>query len=199
MRPRRQTRCRDLAGESLIAAEETVRIPPEAALRPGTRDPAALLALWFLRKSVYWMVGVGLIVAGVVTRSSEITVGVNSTGEAWSGLFSPLAGVVLALLIRLGTSQTALVLAWGLARSHYSELEPRTGFGSGIGTFLDRLMVARAFRSLRWTHHVRQLAVRRLGRTGTRLARLDPVLDVANVALLTVAVVVLSLIGADSG
>jgi hypothetical protein len=182
---------------SSTPVDETVRIPPEAALRPGTRDPLALLVLWFLRKSVYWMVGLGLIVAVVVTRSSDVTIGTDSASEAWAELSSPFAGVMIAVLLRLGTSQAAIVLAYGLARSHYTELEPRTGFGSGIGRFLDRLMVARAFRSLRWTHHVRALALRRLGPSGARLARLDPVLDVLNVTFLIAAVVALSVLGAE--
>jgi hypothetical protein len=177
--------------------EEVVRIRPEAALRPGTRDPLSLLVLWYGRKSVYWMIGAGLIVATLVTRGGDVTVGADSPDQVWSQLFSPLAGVVLAFLLRLAASFGGLALAYPLARNHQADLEPRTGFGSGISRFLDRLMVARAFRSLRWTHHVRQLAIRRLGRTGARLSHLDPVLDVANVAFLVLAFIVLGVYGAE--
>ena len=53
---------------------------------------------------------------------------------------------------------------------------------------LDRLNLARGYRALRWTHHVRQLALARLGDTGRRLARLDPIMDITNITLWVLAV-----------
>ncbi len=47
------------------------------------------------------------------------------------------------------------------------------------------------YRALRWTHHVRQLALARLGDTGRKLARLDPIMDITNITLWVVAVVAL--------
>ncbi len=106
---------------------------------------------------------------------------------------------MIALILRFASSLAALGLAYPLAREHYTDLEPRSGFGSGIGRALDRLQVARAFRSLRWTHHVRALALGRLGRRGLLVSRLDPILDIANIGLFVVAIVVVGLVGADSG
>ena len=53
-----------------------------------------------------------------------------------------------------------------------------------------RRNLAKAYRSLRWTHHVRQMALRRLGPSGDRVSKLDPILDVVNIATFVVMVVV---------
>ena len=83
----------------------------------------------------------------------------------------------------------ALWLAYPLARSYEVGLSARTGFGSGIGKWLDRLQLARAFRALRWTHHVRQVALQRLGPSRRWVSRVDPVMDIANISLWVIAVV----------
>jgi hypothetical protein len=180
-------------------ADGTPRLRPEVALalRRGVGDPLALLGAWFLRKSFYWMLAVGVGVGAILTGSNDVSIRVDSPGEAWSDLFSPLAGVIVAVLVRLGSSVAGLALAYPLAREYHAALEPRTGFATGPSRILDRLMVARAFRSLRWTHHVRQLALGRLGRAGRWLARVDPILDVINVAAWVVAIVAISVFGAE--
>ena len=50
-------------------------------------------------------------------------------------------------------------------------------------------LIARAFRSLRWSHHVRQAALDRLGPTGDRMRPLDQLLDLVNVASWVLAVI----------
>ncbi len=60
---------------------------------------------------------------------------------------------------------------------------------------LDRLNLARGYRALRWTHHVRQLALARLGPTGQRLARLDPIMDITNISLWVIAVLAMAVAG----
>jgi hypothetical protein len=95
--------------------------------------------------------------------------------------------VILSVL----TGFAALLLALPLARAYEVGLAPRTSFGGGIGHVLDRLNLARGHRALRWTHHVRQLALARLGDTGRKLQRLDPIMDITNITLWVVAVVVI--------
>lgn len=73
------------------------------------------------------------------------------------------------------------------------DLAPRTSFGSSIGLFLDRLHVERAYRSLRWTHHVRRVALGQLGPTGDRLGKVDPILDIVNITAMVVAVTALTI------
>jgi hypothetical protein len=171
-------------------------VPPEAALRPGRRDALALLVVWFVRKSSFWVLWLGIIVA-IAGRADTIDLGIHSPDSVLDRLVSPLAGVVLAVLLRLAAAAAGLVLAYPLARAREVELAPRTYRGASVGILLDRLHVARAYRSLRWTHHVRQLAILRLGVTGRRLSRLDPIMDAANVGLLMVIPVLASAMSAD--
>jgi hypothetical protein len=168
------------------------------ALRPGRQDPFGLLTVWFLRKSVYWLFGLGLLVGASSGHVEQVDDSFTSASELRDGLFSSMGLVVFAIVLRIVVSQVALLLAFPLAKQYDERQEPRTGFGSSIGTWLDRLKVARAFRSLRWTHHVRQTALRRLGPTGDRLGRLDPVLDVANITLLIAGILALLIWGAST-
>lgn len=173
----------------------TARIVPDAALRPGLGDARVLLALWYVRKSTYWLFGLGCCIAALGYRANTVTVGSASPAEIWDELHSPLAGVALALILRLFAATAGLLITYPLARAYEIGLEPRANVGRTIGILLDRYKVMRAYRALRWTHHVRLLAIRRLGRTGARLAHLDPVMDVANIALLTTAAVALAVAG----
>ena len=92
----------------------------------------------------------------------------------------------------------ALALAFPLARARETALPPRAYLGSSLTGILDRLHAARAYRSLRWTHHVRQVALRPSRCAGRRLAHLDPIMDAANVALLVIAIVTIVLLGGTS-
>jgi hypothetical protein len=164
------------------------RIVPEAAMRPGRGDARALMTLWFLRKSTYWLFWLGAIAAVLVHRADRISSGSSSPQDLWDELHSPLAGIALAVLLRLFTAGAGLLVTYPLARDYEIGLEPRTNFGKSIGIALDRYKVMRAFRALRWTHHVRQIALRNLGPAGPRVARLDPIMDVANITLPFVAI-----------
>ena len=170
-------------------------IPPEAALRPGRGDPAALLCIWYVRKVSYGIIALGLLIGVAIGGGDQLTVGATAGDEFWDELRSPLAGVILGIVIRVLASFAALALAYPLARERETHLPPRAYFGSSLTGILDRLHAARAFRSLRWTHHVRQVALARLGGTGRRLARLDPILDVMNVTLFVIAMAALALSG----
>jgi hypothetical protein len=166
---------------------EPARIRPELALRAGTIDSRNLLIVWYLRKSVYGLVALGLI-AGGLTRT-DIDVDFTSATELGSQLSSPLAPVVVGLILRVITGFVALLLAMPLASAYEVGLAPRTNFGSGVGHVLDRLNLARGYRALRWTHHVRQVALSRLGDRGRQVARLDPIMDITNISLWVVAIV----------
>jgi len=163
------------------------RIRPELALQPGAADARNLLVVWYLRKSVYGLVALGLIV-GALTRT-DIDIDFRSASDLESQLSSPLAPLVVGVILRVITSFAALLLALPLASAYEVGLAPRTNIGSGIGHVLDRLNLARGYRALRWTHHVRQVALARLGPTGRKLQRLDPIMDITNIALWVVAVI----------
>ena len=173
------------------------RVRPEHAVRPGRADARNLLAVWFIRKSFYALIAIGLIGAVVSRRVDDVGVDVTSWESVTSEIASPMIGLALGLLARLGSGFVALWLAYPLARSYEVGLSARTGFGSGIGKWLDRLQLARAFRALRWTHHVRQVALQRLGPSGRWVSRVDPVRDITNISLWVIAI--LGLVASTSG
>ncbi|HUV18227.1 MAG TPA: hypothetical protein VMW33_07075 [Ilumatobacteraceae bacterium] len=162
-----------------------LRIDPVACLGPEQSDARRLLVVWFVKKSFYWMFFGGAAFASVVHAvervDNDLQVRISSPDSVTSGLFSAAAFVVLALIVRLAIGWVALALAYPLARSHDAALEPRTGWNRHWGTFSDRYKVAKAFRLLRWTHHVRQIALDRIAPGPSWWRRLDPILDVVNV------------------
>ncbi len=54
----------------------------------------------------------------------------------------------------------------------------------------DRLYFTRAYRELRWTWAVRQVAIDRLGTTGRRLALVDPITRWSTVVLVVLLILV---------
>jgi hypothetical protein len=173
-------------------SEQTApRIRPEFALRPGRSDARALLVVWFVRKSAYGLLFSGLIGLSISHLEPDTTVDWTDPGGVVAELLSPGAGIVLSVVARVGGALAGLVLAYPLARDYGVGLSPRTNFGSGIGKVFDRMNVARAYRSLRWTHHVRQEAMSRLGPNASRrVAKIDPIMDIANISLAVLAVAV---------
>ena len=162
-----------------------LRIDPVACLGPGRKDARRLLIAWFVKKSFWWMFFGGSAFAAIVHAvervDNDYQVRLSSPDTVVSGLFSAFAIVVLAVLIRLLIGWVALGLAYPLAASHDAALEPRTGWNRHWGTFSDRYKVAKAYRLLRWTHHVRQVALDRVAPGPSWWRRVDPILDVANV------------------
>ena len=180
-----------------------LRIQPAAALMPGHRDSRRLLTVWFIRKSFYWMFFLGWAVASLITYLEGNTVtgelNLSSPQSARDGLGAPGLALIIAIGIRWVNNWIAVALAYPLAVAHEPNLSPRDGFGSGIGKFLDRLQIARAFRALRWSHHVRQIALKRLGSTGRALGRLDPILDIVNIVVAIGGLLVVGILSGASG
>lgn len=166
-------------------ADAGLRIDPAACLGPARADARRLLVVWFVKKSFWWMFFGGSALAAVVhaieRTDNEFEVRLSSPDSVVSGLLSAFALVVLALLVRLVIGWVALGLAYPLAHAHDAALEPRTGWNRHWGTFSDRYKVAKAFRLLRWTHHVRQVALDRVAPGTSWWRRVDPVLDIVNV------------------
>ncbi len=160
-------------------------IDPVACLGPDRTDARRLLIAWFVKKSFWWMFFGGAAFAAIVHAiervDNEYQVRLSSPDSVFSGLLSAFALVVVALLTRLAIGWVALALAFPLARAHDAAFEPRTGWNRRWGTFSDRYKVAKANRLLRWTHHVRQVALDRVAPGPSWWRRADPILDGVNV------------------
>jgi len=138
-----------------------------------------------VKKSFWWMFFGGVALASVVhfveRVENEFQINYRSPESVEHGLLSAWVFVVLAVLLRVAIAWIAVALAFPLARAHEIGLVPRTGWNRHYATLSDRYKVAKAFRVLRWTHHVRQLALDRVSPGPGWWRRLDPILDVANV------------------
>lgn len=164
---------------------------PAQVLLPGRHDARRLLILWWVRKSAYWLSFTGTTAAYLIGRPDEAGVDWTAPDSILAGLWSPWAGIVLAVLIRVLSGFVAMAFAYPVVRRYLRTRSPRTGLTSGIGKMLDLRGLVLAHRRLRWSHHVREAALDRLGPSGLRLGRLDPLLDVANVASFVLMVVVI--------
>ena len=178
-------------GELVGPGRYRLRIQPAAAIQPGEADARRLLRIWFVRKSFYWLFFLGWMIGAIAATARRE----QPEFDLENGVAAPWLVLALAFALRFVTGWVALGLAYPMAIAHEPNLSPRTNFGHSIGIFFDRLNVARAFRALRWTHHVREVALRRLGERGRKLARLDPILDLVNnsfgvLAFVTLVVVV---------
>ena len=177
--------------DGVVPPSTVPELDPALAVAEGRFDPVALLSLWLARRTFWPLLAGGMAVAIGVAGGEEQELG--SLGDAARALASPLAGLILAFALRVIVGWLALALAWpltgwvgaggedgelrGLARRH---------------SWSDRLQLTRAYRSLRWTHPVREVAVDRLGVVGRRFELADRVLSwmlVGSLAALTAAVV----------
>lgn len=168
-----------------LSNRSPLRIELDACLLPGRADSRRLLIAWFVKKSFWWMFFGGAALASVVhfveRVDNEFQVNYRSPESIEHGLLSAWMLVVLAILLRLAVAWIALALAFPLARAHEIGLTPRTGWNRHYATMSDRYKVAKAYRALRWTHHVRQVALDRVSPGPGWWRRLDPVIDVVNV------------------
>lgn len=149
-------------------------IDPELALGPGTVDATLLLVLWLARKSFFPLIWLGSSIAvigfGDITDMEDQLRILQDPADAIGSLLSPLGGLVLAFGLRLLANLLALVAAFQLTswtRSHEYTLGWR--FSRWFRSWWDRVYLARAYRSLRWTAVVRQAAHERLGSRGRAL------------------------------
>lgn len=163
-------------------ADDGPFIHPAQALRPGDTDARNLLIVWCIRRSSYPLLFLGLI-GTYATTGARGTVEWGDPGVVARELASPIAGLMLAVVVRVVASQAGLVMAFWLARERDRHLDPRTGINRRLAKALDLRQASKSFRALRWTHHVRQEALRRVAPTGGWWWQIDKFFDVATIVL----------------
>jgi hypothetical protein len=187
-----------------MATPQTVEeLDPAVALRPGRFDPAAVLVLWCVRKAFYPLLWLGLIFATAGGRADEIDeaggvaeyIGtLDSASEIVAAALSPLVIVLLAFGLRIAVAGLAFALAYPLTTwNQPSDYAHGRRTRSRSRLWSDRWHLTRAYRALRWTWAVRQVAAERLGEPGRRLLRCGPVLRWASILLLTAYLVTILL------
>ena len=167
---------------------------PESALRPGRADAIVVLSLWLARLSFLPLLLIGLIfgwITGQLRSEATVIATWDSADDLVRALVSPLAGIALAILIRIGVGFAALAAAWPLSR--WDRAQTAGTRDRYYRTAVDRWRLAQAYRSLRWTWGVREAAIRRAGTTGRRLALAVPVTTVLSILLVIAFAVVFAL------
>lgn len=172
------------------------RLHPDQALRPGTFDARALLFIWCLRKTFLPLIWIGLIVAivryGNIDAFSDELQTLDDPASAIANLLSPLGVLVLAVGIRLFANIAGLAAAFpltGWTRVHEYRMGVR--FSRWFRSWWDRLYLARAYRSLRWTGVIREHAHSRLGTEGRFFRLCELIISWSNVVLVPALLVVI--------
>lgn len=165
-------------------------IDPAAAVR-GRFDAAALLILWLLRSAAPAVLIAGVIYAWLVSEDRfESIPQMTTPGQAFRVLLSPFAGVALAIILRFAVGVAALILAYPLGRRESGSTVGPHMWRRPFRVLTDRLHLVRAYRSLRWTSAVGDLAASRIGTWGKALSWSGPVLAIVDVLLVIALVVV---------
>lgn len=169
------------------------RLDPAILFRPGNVDPLGVLALWYVRKLFVPTLWIGLMIAIIADPNNSATITLETPEDTWNALLSPLAGIVIAIALRVGANIGALLFAIPASTVFGARADVQQSLGRRLGQLNDRFYVAGALRSLRWTDEAREYAVDRLGKRGRLFAHLDRAFVVANVVL-PIAVIVLSVV-----
>lgn len=173
--------------------DEPRRLDPAVLFRPGNVDPLGVLGLWYVRKLFVPTLWIGLMIAIVADPNNSATITLETPEDTWNALLSPLAGIVIALALRVGANLGALVFALPASAVFGARSDTRRSIGRRLGKLNDRFYVAGALRSLRWTDEAREYAAGRLGARGALVAVVDRAFVVANV-LLPIATIVVSVV-----
>ena len=178
---------------------------PALALRTGRFDPGAVLVLWCARKAFYPLLWLGLIFATLSGHTDEINeaggvadyVGtLDSAGEVLAAVLSPMVVILLAFGLRMVVAALAFALAYPLTTwtqpTDYAHGRTRR---SRSRLWSDRWQLTKAYRALRWTWAVRQVASEQLGELGRQLLGCGPVLRWASIVLFAAYLVIFLTVG----
>lgn len=172
------------------------RLDPAILFRPGNVDPLGVLGLWYVRKLFVPTLWVGLLIAIVADPDNSATITLETPEDTWNALLSPLAGIVIAIALRVGANLGALLFALPASAVFGARVDSNKSLGRRLGKLNDRFYVAGALRSLRWTDEARGYAAERLGPRGNLVALLDRAFVVANVVLPFLVIIVSVVISA---
>lgn len=164
-----------MANKSISATEIKV-------LQDGKRDARTLLILWFIRR-LFWP----LILLGIIGHILNEDIGnskldLTNFENVAAKLLSPLIGLGLALFIKLTTSYIAIFISYPLLRERQKTIKDER-YGWFLSRWMDRYRILKGFSEIRWTHHVRQEAINRLGSDAIGWSKFDKYFDILTITL----------------
>jgi hypothetical protein len=175
-------------------------ITPELAIS-GPADARILLGLRCAKRAFYPLLWLGLAGATVwimvvgnlgPLELEEEVIRLREDGALFAAILSPMAGVALALLWKIGVALAAWVLAYPLTRgSRLDDYQGRSRVGRMRRLWWDRLYWTRAYRALRWTWVVRDAAIDRAGEHARWLTTCEQLIRVSGYALFVAWLVLL--------
>ena len=165
-------------------------VDPEIAFQKGDRDAKSILWMRCLRTFTLVLFAVGGIIAVLAHRFDEhLSDDLKTPLGLAHSLTTPLAVLAIAVGLRVLVTVLAYLLAFRAVSANRATIA-----GSQQQTRLrravDQWRLAGAFRSLRWSWAARDVAIKRLGSTGVRLARLDAGLRITGVCFAFLFIVV---------
>lgn len=153
---------------------------PDDVMAPTRLDAVTVLLLWGMRRAFYPLLLVGLAFAWIAGEVTPVAlVRLENPFQLVAALFTPLAGIALALTVRLLVGLLALAAAFPRTRWVSEEEVERDPAGHRRGPvrrWVDRVYMTAAYRELRSTWTVRGRATAQLGRSGRWLTGLNVLL-----------------------
>lgn len=155
------------------------------------RDAVSVLVTWALRRAFWPLLLLGLAYAWLAGEVTPVAlVRLDDPVRFVSALFTPLAGIVVAVAYRLAVDLVALVVAYPRTRWVIEDRVRRGGHARGpVRRWVDRFYMTAAYRELRSTWTVRGRAATRLGHSGPWLTAINVLLWVLSVLAAVVLVV----------
>lgn len=165
-------------------------VPAVVALGRGRRPAVALLLLRSFRTGSNATVVLGAAIGVLGDRFDDRTAEEFTTVSGFfRALLTPLMVLAVGLAMRTLVGPVAYLTALLVVTADHGDVVPTSDSRGRFSRSRDRLRLAGAYRSLRWTLAVKREATGRLGRLGRRLFALEVVMNI----LLGLAVVALIL------
>lgn len=163
---------------------------PDDVMADDRQDAVWVLVTWAMRRTFWPLLLLGLAYAWLAGEVNPVAlVRLDDPVRLFSALFTPLAGIVVAVGFRVVVDLLSLVVAFPRTRWVIADRARQGGHARGpVRRWVDRVYMTAAYRELRSTWTVR-------GRAATRLGHSPPWLTALNVLLWLLTVLAGAVLG----
>lgn len=155
-------------------------------LLDSSRDAHVLLILWYLKRTFVPLLLLGFIGSMLATDVGNNEIDYTNPESVFSELLSPLASLAFAVFIKVIVNILAAIASYPVVRERVKNASG--DYGYFFTRYIDMWQILKGVRSLRWTHHVRQEALKRVSFTFIREGKLDKAIDYITVFLVVLFV-----------